>query len=696
MSPPRRRSARIASSSKRPKASPAPQLESLAERDEAPEDQPKPAQKLATIMSSPMHNPRTPSSASPIKLPMSEMHPSKVHPSMAAPSSGLRLGFADIDYAHPSNEASGLTQTTPSKTSVPSSDFTFRHARPNGEIGLGPEAQKMMAGIREEAAKIKADLTAQRDQELEEQGESAEGRKIAKAKGKAGRFSAVHMAEFKKMDSIEGHPSAFRAAPGRFTPMKAGLKRSQSKANLDEPDSARSKKRTSASHPVPKSSEKAREEPEASSKRVRQRLEDDASTLRPVSRDDSSIPRPKSSGNDSTRSGIPRSHTSGSLMTPTKSSLARVATAKTPTLGLVKSPSKPEVGSLIRSPSKVDLGGNLVKSPSKKAFGGFGLMKSATTNNLNHEDGVPTNVQTPGRFGRVKSILKRQIGGARFTSNIPQFAASIPKTPASQKTTGKELPSIPLTTPGRKAVRHVDFTPDTKQDTMTQISPSPVKSSIPRSQSVSKLALVNQPPTTQITNDKDSKGEVSYPDLSAYCQNVNKETPEIPPENPPENVPQSVPGTFTFRSDHTIRFDGTSPNGFGVRAGQASVRRVRESMAPPPMPGSFPAPRSKSPNKENKDPATVLGIPHGMSNKKRHRATWDEEEEEGEKRVAKKLRKEPPAEGYAVVAPRLAGLESPSPTKKLAGSSRTPSPQKKRTGLTLSRLNMLARPKIRK
>jgi hypothetical protein len=104
-----------------------------------------------------------------------------------------------------------------------------------------------------------------------------------------------------------------------------------------------------------------------------------------------------------------------------------------------------------------------------------------------------------------------------------------------------------------------------------------------------------------------------------------------------------------------------------------------------------------SPNsldKENKDP--IEGIPHGMANKKRHRAAADEEDDdEGSKRGMKKLRKDPPvAEGYAVVAPRLASQKSPK--KLVVPASQTPSPQKKKTTLSLSRLNMLARPKVRK
>ncbi|KAI0114874.1 hypothetical protein F4814DRAFT_417375 [Daldinia grandis] len=682
-----RRSARIASASKGTTASPAPQLGALPEYDErTPTSKRLAAHSHDIVASSPMRQPATPAVATPVKLPMSERHPSKVHPTTAAPSSGLQLGFVDIDYTKKPNEGSGVIQSTPSKTPAPSSDFTFRYTRPNrnGDEGLTPAAKKMMEGIREEAVKIKVELSAKREQEKEEEAAN-EGRKIRSAKGKASRFSAVHMAEFKKMDSIENHPSAFRAVPGRFTPVKGSLKRSQSKANLDETGSARSKK--SSTRTVPSAPEKEQEQLESPVKRTKQRVEDDVSTLRPVSRDGSFIPRPKSSGNDSIRSGIPRSHALANLMTPTKSSLARANGIKAPSATLTKSISKPDFSSLAQSSSKPDLD-NLARSFNKK---GFGALKKSMSNNA-VTDNKPTHVQTPGRFDRVKSILKKQIGGSKPKSNIPQLAVSPSKTPL-QETIDEELPQAPLTTPGRKLERRVNFTPLVKRATMLLDSPSPVKSSIPRSKTLSHLRFGNSV-AEKPSNDKGSEGEVTYPDLSAYCRDVNEEA-----EKPATSQPtESVPGTFTFRSDHTINFGGLSPQGFGPAAGQASLRHVRNSILPTSrMPGSFPGQPEASPNKENKDPAVGTGIPHGMSNKRRHRATWDEEEEEdeGSKRAAKKLCKDPQAaEGYALIAPRLVGE---SPIKKLE-TANTPSPQKKKKkgGLSLSRLNMLARPKVRK
>lgn len=660
---------------------------------------------IKKTMSSPMPAPATPSAAPPPKLAMTEMHPSKAHQTMAPPSSGLRNGFTDIDYS--TTPMQNMLQKTPSKTPVPSSDFTFRYVRSSADQNLGPDARKMIETLREQAAEIKAQLAADHAREMAEEREAIESRRIAAAKGKSSRFSAVHMAEFKKMDSIEGHASSFRASGGRFrpvqgpspkpiTPLKQGTKRSQSKADLDESESARSKiapPRSLATSPAKKS--EAAENP---SKRVRQRKEDDTSTRRPISRDGTSIPRPKSSGNDAPRSAIPRSQTLGSLMTPTKTSLARSQSTKASTTSFIPSPSKPDarkvnsfsakVGtSLLKPPTKMDTS-LLARSPSKKGFSALKMWAMKNNSDAEKSAAAPTVVNTPGRFARIKSILKRQPTETPSQSAIP--LPSAPKTPGRTELTDKMFPTVPLTSPGRKQGRHVDFALETKRDEVAQESPSPIKPSIPRPTTASKLpppkfvagrkAAVSKPSTT---------GEITYPDLSAY--EVDGDNAEPPAE--------SVPSIFTFRSDHTISLDDSPPKGFGPAAGQASIRQVRQSTsASTPMPGTFPSALEASPNKENNDPLTRDGIPHGMANKKRHRAgsdEEDEEEDEGAKRGKKSRKLTSVAEGHAVVAPRL--VARASPTKRAASSApRTPGQQKKKGGLSLSRLHMLSQPKIRK
>ncbi|KAB5523015.1 hypothetical protein GE09DRAFT_487602 [Coniochaeta sp. 2T2.1] len=686
-----RRSARLASATQSPAPQPAPALSSLTEGDESIYEDAVPS--IDAIVSSPTRVPQTPGQSSPIKPPLSEMHPSRAHHSMAPPSSGLRLGFTDIKPTTLPSDLPAVAQSTPSKIGfrAPSSDFTFRFARDTMMPNLSSEAQRIMAELRasDETAKIKAELKAQLEAKRlagEEVDSEENGRKIAKPKGKAGRFSAAHIAEFKKMDSIENHPSAFRAQPGRFTP-SAGLKRSKSKANLDDagtprPTGIKSLKRTqskanlndvdtprSKGKPsIPKPAAASNDQPESHIKRARQRMEDDTSTSRPISRDGSFIPRPKSSGNDI--SSINRSKSVASLMTPTKASLARTAAAKTP------------MGSKIKSPSMLS-----------------GLKRSATT-------------KTPGTG--ISRAVGSTITSDKATTAKPQ--SSIPVMPGSTTSLAldKPLPSLPTGTPARPG-KHVVFTPTTKRTLETaQTTPSPIKSAIPRSRVRQPLGEVSYPALDSVLTSDGTREDVSYPDLSGH-----KALPEPPLAGAKTSIPEpSVPGHFTFRSDKTISFKPTSPTGFGASPGQSSVRQVRPSIAPGAphftMPGSFPCSvtTSRSPNKENEAPAAPSNIPtafkalpHGLNNKKRHRVTSDEEEAEQEEveRQAKKRRAETVPEGEALLAPRLMAsgkkaMPAFTPSKRFGTPSSvaaSPSPRKK-SGMTLSRLSMLARPKNRK
>ncbi|KAF9871690.1 hypothetical protein CkaCkLH20_10888 [Colletotrichum karsti] len=761
MTPPRRRSARLASATNTPKPKAKQTLSSVVERDDTP-----PSKNVAESLNAlvvPNHDPATPSSSTQLKAPLSEMHPSKVHPTVAPPSATW-LGFRDMKPADKTND----TQATPSKTNgVPESPFTFRVTQPAGDSGLSNDAQQMMNELREEAARIKAELLAKR--ELEREDEELNGRKIAKAKGKSGRFSSAHMAEFKKMDSIEGHASAFRAQPGRVTPHKSSLKRSQSKANLDDtPTHPKSSLKRSPSkanledtptHPksilkqpskpnllaagtpsqkslkrspskanlddassngtlkastghAPRARIFANLEPPSSVKRVRQRFEDDASTARPVSRDGSSLPRPKSSGNDAPTGSAPaatpstglRSQPSlASLTNPTKSSLARAAGSKMPLpSSLAKSPSKPDLrslaqssskpepGSLRKSPSKPELG-SLRRSPSKPELGN--LTRSVTTNNLGALEKtaeLKRRIVSPGRFERVKSILRGGKGAFdKAKTALPQPAAGVSQTPAPQ-VVEKALPAVPFTTPRRKLFKRVDFTPDTDR-------------AIDAPNTVAHKAFSTISPGRK-------QGEVQYPNLDAVLGNVTQREesdglyPDLTVESPTTKaaetssvLPPTVPGTFTFRSDHTIRFASASPTGFGSTAGQSSVRHVRRSLD---MPGSFPTSSDTLSNKENRSPMQLLaGKPHGMTHKKRARAKEEEgdlEEASGE-RAGKRRKAEPVPEGDALLAPRLMGA-TPNTIGKKPQTPRTfasPSPTKKRAGMSLSRLNMLAKPKMR-
>lgn len=677
-------------------------LESVAEREDSPVNEP--TQSLDAIMSSPAVNPRTPSTKSLMKPPMSEMHPSKAHPTMAAPSSALRLGFTDIKPTAANKPGAGVQQSTPSKTNTPSSLFTLHHTNPSAtDSTLGPDAKRMMHEIREEAAKIKAELAAKREQERVEE-DQVNARKIAQPKGKAGRYSAVHMAGFKKMDSIENHPSAFRASkPTPVAASKKGIKRSQSKADLDDSETPRVN--TPAKIPSSKSSKKVHtptRDPDSPAKRTKQGVNDDASTNRPISRGDSNIPRPRTPGKGPHGILLSKS-TVANMMSPTQSSLARAASIKTPTTAR----------SLLRSPSKITL---------------TGLKKSATVGDLGSmsaaKEAAPAKLRSPSRFDKVKSMFAKHKGtGSVREPGVPRPTVGISKTPAPVRARN-ELPPAPQTTPGKNSFRSGQFTPAPKHAALAQNSPSPVKSGIPRSKTANNL--VNHPSLDSVMSNA-TADHISYPDLSGFrplpepptaIKSISSVDDEMPEDS--ERAPVSVPGTFTFRSDHTIRFGGSSPKGFGGSSGQSSVRQVRPSIMPA-MPGAFPStdmPATAAPKgKENmppylqQSPFDVKAFPHGVGNRKRLRVEDDEEEADREaaERAAKKMKAARVPEGEALVAPRLASAQKPrvrSPSKTLLKTparssvkSRAPATtpgSRKMAGLSMSRLNYLATPKQRK
>ncbi|KAL1839747.1 hypothetical protein VTJ49DRAFT_1213 [Mycothermus thermophilus] len=670
-----RRSQRLASKSKASESPPAdekplPPLPSVSEQDDSPVDKP------AETVTSNAQEPKTPGRTSPIKPPMSEMHPSKVHPTVGAPSSAQRLGFTDIKPISGRNDLPSAIQATPSRITVPSSDFTFRsaHRPPTVDVGLSEEAQKMMAEIREKAEGLKETVRPEVEQETLE---TLSMRKIAQAKKKGGRYSAAHQAEFDKMDSIANHPSAFRLQQNRTTPQTAGVKRSQSKANLDESDAPRSK--TPASVAQSKRSA-ATEEHATGAKRARQNIEDDVSSKRPGSRDGSSIPVPKSAPRTTGQIPRPKS-TFASLMTPTKSSLARKAGAKTPSQStLSRSPSKATLSGIPRATATPNPPSTSTKEPAARKM-----------------------LSPQSRFAKLKEkFLSTKADASKAKSALPLPSAPASKTPAPVRSQTETLP-VPMTTPGRKLIKRVTFTPDTKRAAMDQKSPSPVKSCIPQIKKRVPGGEVHYPSLDGMIAES-TEPTVSYPDLSSQSQQRPLPDPPIPSFKGGSAEP-SVPGEFTFRSDHTISF-GSPAKSFGSSPGQASVRVVRPSIHPIEtatttsstastisMPGSYPASATSSgadaddeadADKENEAPAaptthkksrtTFLALPHGMSTKKRNRVSTDEEEAEREaaERASKKLRRELVPEGEALLAPRLVAAAKAAANGAAAGAGSVP------------------------
>ncbi|KAK2861350.1 hypothetical protein FQN49_004292 [Arthroderma sp. PD_2] len=529
------------------------------------------------------HTPKTPDNHSAVKPSIGEMHPSKVQKSTTKqPDTGLQLGFRPIQDSskNPAQSVPSIINT-PSKGRVSNADelgkmsFDFKFSC--GESQLSQEAKKLMESLREEAARIKSKMVIEQNAQKRKD-EEAEAqptiRKIAKPKGIAGRYSSAHMAQFRKMDSIAGHPSAFRARvePSGTSPTKS-LKRKSSKAQLGEPekDIPTKTRITPASRAVSTSYSIQRRENQGSGK---------LSTRLPLSGDSTQIQNKTSSSSvhfDKSK-----------FTTPQKPTIPRSTSVKHP--HTVKAPS-------------------IQRSPSCKSL----FAPKTPQTDLKYKSKMPT----------LKSILRRP---QPLFSNDPEKIAAgthqpLPRPDFDTKLLGLSdnlKPSMSVSS----SKKTVDFSASTKlRDACNDASPSAVAS---KSQS-------------------GGPREIIYPTL--------------PPTTPPHE--RRVPG-FTFILQ--------SP----------TVREV-----------TFPQTTSRIPSCPERSP-----IPHGITNKKRRRDDVDEEPQTPQNgRFIKRLKQNP------ATPP---AIQTPSPVKRRMPASVTPrrgtpsSRTQRGKGLTLSRLNFLATPKIRR
>ena len=649
----------------------------MIERDETPNHA---QNNLDTIVSSPTappntaiksNNPQlassavhTPTTAGRLYPGLEEMHPSKVHQSTTKqPESGLILGFGSPRELLQGGRSLAVAQGTPTKANQPmtgaptSPGFEFKFTRPESE--LSSEAQKMMEGIREEAARIKAQLAAERNEEQTQNGEITEqlagvgGRRIARPKGKAGRYSDLHMEEFKKMDSITGHASAFRAQPGRFQPVATSLKRSKSQAKLDDPETGLTRTKSTKALRSEREDDGANLVP---AKRAKNHAQDDTTRLRPLSRDGESgaETNPSTPTIPRSKSGLPTT-----ITTPTKASLARSASVKHIKTSMIPS--------LTRSPSVQSLA-----SPSSK------------TENSNKY------LSSISRLGSMKSILRRP--QPLFSDDpIKQVAGTHIATPKGKSDLNKVLPSLPTTpTEGLQrtpTLKRVNFTPNTLAKCELAAA-SPSRSKIPALQAHQKM----EPGTPNVT----------YPCLPKV----------VAPSPSPIKVHDSGPGDFTFRSDNTLNF-GAGPTIRQVLPTD-TVTFEASSKPLPAVPHGMP---NKKRHRDDSDDEVALKpvnnntlcssipslasmptVPHGMANKKRkHDDSDDEDVENREESTGPKAKK---AKGGAQWEPSAQGVKNVETRKKAKTASRIPraggAKGKGRNILSMSRLNMLARPKERK
>ncbi|KAL6709416.1 hypothetical protein ACN47E_001823 [Coniothyrium glycines] len=577
---------------------------------------------------------RTPQNRTPIKPAGEEMHPALHHASTAKPLDEARwLGFQAIGAHTAPPKASGLAgQSTPSKTPVPTSEtkfinmesspnFQFRFKSPfsmlkgtkQDEAGLSPGSRSLLRGAAISGTPGAGSRALFGTTGFSTKADMSPERKKAEAKGKRARFSDVHMQQFKKMDSIANHPSAFRADPTRFKPVAGPalkqapsqtevakpepnkLKRTQSKAELvdsstkpttslkrtqskmDMAEAAGSKipptplKRTQSKmdltgSSLPRSHSTVRLVPptrdgrplsgegatDVSAKRIKRTEADDAATTRPKSHDGKTIPTMTAS--------LPpaRKITSQTALPRLAASAARLMTPTKSSIARAQSAkvnkSSSMIPSLLSSPSTNEL----LQSPSTSRR----PMKTTSSSNLfspgNHlqamRDGARESMRKASQnLQRVRSILRTP--SRKFSDDPAKIAAGTHMSPPPIANFEKALPAVPATAPVKK---HVNFTNSTLERANFEAigkSPSPMK-----------LRAGSEVPT----------GAVIYPSLGGGIQ-----YPEVK-----QDVDTLVPspsrrltfGAESARPSSDFSFSSGKPVNFGP-ASAGTIRMVRKSDA---------------------------------------------------------------------------------------------------------------------
>lgn len=451
------------------------------------------------------------------------MHPALHHASTAKPLDEARwLGFQSLGAHTAPPKAAGHAPGTPSKTpAAPStsnaraldsspSSFRFQFKSPFSRVTdaskrgeLSPTTRNLLKEPVVGATPGRAIFGAN---EFTSKADVTPARKMAEPKGKVARFSDVHMAQFKKMDSVANHPSAWRlkktpSKPDLPKPEPNKLKRTQSKVDLAESSTKpavalkRTQSKMDLAEPSTKPSAAPRTQPTAGTaelpskipptplkrtlskvdltgsslprshptvrqfapqqssndpapKRIKRTEVDDASTSRPTSSDSSaeasSSKLPVPPRKITSQTALPR--LAARLMTPTKSSMAR---AQSQTVKATKTTSM------------------IPQSPGRAMFSPAQISRTL-------RDGARESMQQAKRnLQQVRSILRTP--SRKFSDDPAKIAAGTHMSPPPESAWDRGSLAVPATAPVKK---HVNFSNSTLGRAMPEDvtkSPSPMK-----------------------------------------------------------------------------------------------------------------------------------------------------------------------------------------------------------------------------
>ncbi|EUC32067.1 hypothetical protein COCCADRAFT_99629 [Bipolaris zeicola 26-R-13] len=550
----------------------------------------------------------TPKDRTTIKPAGQEMHPAHHHASTAKVLDEARwLGFQSLGAHTAPPKAAGLAagQATPSKTPVPtttgltsniesSPDFRFRFKSPvlegpkPDEAGLSPSSRNILksAGITGTPGAGSRALFG--TSEWSSKADVSPQRKKAEAKGKLARFSDVHMKQFKNMDSIANHPSAFRADPSRFKPVIGQpLKKSPSKPDLAKPETNRLKRTQSKidiaeSSATPNSSLKRTQSksamtgsgsnvpptplkrtlsksdlagPSVPRSEPARRMAPPNRDGRPASRDGESSRNPtskrvKRTESDDAATTRPESHEKNPEdSTPAIATPARRITSQTALPRLAARLMTPTRSSAARSQSVKTLKTTSMISTFGKPPSTVKIAKSASTDQASSPSSKLSQIRAVRDGAReglrkashnlqlVRSILRTP--NRKYSNDPSKIAAGTHLSPPVSSNLDNALTAVPATAPVKK---HVNFSSSTLERASHEElgkSPSPMK-----------FGAGSEVPT----------GAVIYPNLSSVINNLERsQETETLKGSPSRRLvfggeAPNHPRSFSFESGKAVNF----------------------------------------------------------------------------------------------------------------------------------------------
>ncbi|KAF2875428.1 hypothetical protein BDV95DRAFT_602863 [Massariosphaeria phaeospora] len=593
-------------------ASPAERLAATSEEQEPAMRTPqKPvrgdAQKPEAVSHLPQAMARTPKNRTPIRPAGEEMHPARHHASTAKPLEEARwLGFQALGAHTAPSKANGAAfgQNTPSKTPVltstsskvdifPAPEFKFSFKSPFS--GLSPKASHILKGRSDEGTVVGRRALFGAD-EFSTPADISQQRKMAVPKAKMSRFSDVHMAQFKKMDSIANHPSAFRADLTRTKPTSNSLKRSPSKAGLEKEEStskaANGVKRTPSKLDI---SEAANKVPSTGLKRTQSKMDLTEPTkipATPLKRTQSKMDLGQPSSN------LPRTQSTVKLVPPTRDGrlhtqdgnpgakrvkrttaddaattrptsrdgrtdppqqmpatpAARKITSQTALPRLAARLMTPTKSSIARSQSvktlkSTSMAPSLLRSPSART------LFSPTSIGQAMKEGVREGMRkTSNSLNQVRSILRTP--HRKYSADPKKIAAGTHMSPPPGLDLARELPKVPVTAPVKKQVNFTNSTLERAAHDELGKSPSPMK-----------LRAGSEVPTGAVIYPSLQSG-IEYPSLTNDDKSSSESTSRRLTFG--DATTTNTSGEFSFTFGNPVKF-GPPPTG--------TIRVVRKSDA---------------------------------------------------------------------------------------------------------------------